>query len=220
VQVLRYGNVRRTDTAQVAQVVHQLVPRLCIGLPAACVGLDYNAARPLLERIEATHQAIRLLENSDHETDWYNALAAVQRNAASNGLLAGAAARLLFDAQQAAAEATATTLGLALAPAQPTDYATAWIEGFLRGSGLLLIHHHELFGLLDTWLGGLAEDTFREIVPLLRRAFTDFSLPERRQILELAGRDATAPVANSEYMDIDWERGLRVLPGLRELLGA
>jgi hypothetical protein len=219
VQVLRYGNVRRTDTAQVAQVVHQLVPRLCIGLPAACTGLDYDAARPLLERIEATHQAVRLLENGDHETDWYNALAAVQRNAASNGLLAGAAARLLFDAQQATAEATATTLGLALAPAQPTDYATAWIEGFLRGSGLLLIHHHELFGLLDTWLGGLAEDTFREIVPLLRRAFTDFSLPERRQILELAGRDAATPVADKAEVSFDWERGSRVLAGLQQLLG-
>ncbi|MBD2768953.1 hypothetical protein IC235_13760 [Hymenobacter sp. BT664] len=219
VQVLRYGNVRRTDTAQVAQVVQQLVPRLCIGLPAACVGLDYDAARPLLARIEGTHQAIRLLQNPDHEADWYAALAAVQRNAASNGLLAGAAARLLFDAQQADADTTATVLGLALAPAQPTDYATAWIEGFLRGSGLLLIHHRELFGLLDTWLGSLAEDTFRETVPLLRRAFTDFSVPERQQLLALAGQDAARPTA-PDAIAIDWERGRRVLPGLRQLLGA
>jgi len=218
VQVLRYGNVRRTDTAQVAQVVQQLVPRLCIGLPASCTGLDYAAAQPLLARIEASHQAIRLLQNPAHAADWYAALAAVQRNAASNGLLAGSATRFLFDAQQADANATATTLGLALAPAQPTDYATAWIEGFLRGSGLLLIHHRELFGLLDTWLGSLPEDTFREIVPLLRRAFTDFSLPERRQLLELAGRDAAAPVTSAESFDFDWERGALVLPGLYQLL--
>ena len=217
-QVLRYGNVRRTDTQQVARVVQQLVPRLCIGLPAACAGLDYEAAKQLLERIEATHQAIRLLQNDAHEADWYAALAAVQRHAATNGLLAGTAARLLFDAQQAAAEATATTLGLALAPAQPTAYATAWIEGFLRGSGLLLIHHRELFDLLDTWLGELNEDTFREIVPLLRRAFTDFSLPERRQLLEIASSDAATPAAAAEA-EFDWARGARVLPGLRELLG-
>ncbi|TPG63789.1 DUF5682 family protein [Hymenobacter nivis] len=219
VQVLRYGNVRRTDTAQVAQVVDQLVPRLCIGLPAACAGLDYDAARPLLARLEATHQALRLLEQPAHEAAWYGALAAVQRNAASNGLLAGAAARFLFDAQHADADATATTLGLALAPAQPTDYATAWIEGFLRGSGLLLIHHHELFALLDAWLGALPEDTFREIVPLLRRAFTDFSLPERRQLLELAGTDPKALATSAAAVDFDWERGARVLPGLRVLLG-
>ena len=217
-QVLRYGNVRRTDTQQVAQVVQQLVPRLCIGLPAACAGLDYEAAKALLERVEATHQAIRLLQNEAHEADWYAALAAVQRNAATHGLLAGTAARLLFNAQRADAAATAVTLGLALAPAQPTDYATAWIEGFLRGSGLLLIHHRELFDLLDTWLGELNEETFREIVPLLRRAFTDFSPPERRQILEIASSD-TAVAAALETEDFDWERGARVLPGLRVLLG-
>lgn len=217
-QVLRYGNVRRTDTAQVAQVVQQLVPRLAIGLPAACAGLDLDAARPLLEKIEAAHAAIRLLQDADHEAAWYGALAAVQRNGASQGLLAGAASRLLFDAAQADAEATATALGLALAPAQPTAYATAWIEGFLRGSGLVLIHHRALFDLLDTWLGGLTEDTFREIVPLLRRAFAEFSIPERRQLMDLAGAGPAAPTAAAEALDFDWGRGARVLPVLRELL--
>jgi len=220
VQVLRYGNVRRTDTRQVAQVVQQLVPRLCIGLPAVCAGLDLDAARPLLEKIEATHAAIRLLEDAAHAADWYAALATVQRSSASNGLLAGAAARLLFDTQQADADATATALGLALAPAQPTAYATAWIEGFLRGSGLVLIHHRELFDLLDTWLGSLPEDTFRAVVPLLRRAFAEFSMPERRQIMDLAGAGPAAPVAATEALSFDWTRGRRVLPVLRELVGA
>ena len=219
VQVLRYGNVRRTDTRQVAQVVQQLVPRLCIGLPAVCAGLDLDAARPLLEKIEVTHAAIRLLEDATHAADWYAALAIVQRSAASNGLLAGAAARLLFDAQQADAEATATALGLALAPAQPTAYATAWIEGFLRGSGLVLIHHRELFDLLDVWLGSLPEDTFRAVVPLLRRAFAEFSLPERRQLMDLAGADPAAPIAATEALSFDWTRGRRVLSVLRELVG-
>ncbi|MDF7811707.1 DUF5682 family protein [Hymenobacter sp. YC55] len=219
VNVLRYGNVRRTETAQVAQVVHHLVPRLCIGLPQACTGLDYDAARQLLPRIEGTHQAIRLLQNTAQEADWYAALAVVLRNPASSGLLAGAAGRLLFDAQQLSSEDAGTALGLALAPAQPTAYATAWIEGFLSGSGQLLLHHRPLFALLDQWLGELNEDTFREIVPLLRRAFTDFSTPERRQLLELAvqGGQPAAVLAVAE--DFDLERGQRVLPMLRELLG-
>ncbi|HET9504059.1 MAG TPA: DUF5682 family protein [Hymenobacter sp.] len=219
VQVLRYGNVRRTDTRQVAQVVQQLVPRLCIGLPAVCASLDLDAARPLLEKIEATHAAIRLLEDAAHAADWYAALAAVARRATSSGLLAGAATRLLFDAQQTDAEATATALGLALAPAQPTAYATAWIEGFLRGSGLVLIHHRALFDLLDAWLGSLPEDTFRAVVPLLRRAFAEFSLPERRQIMDLAGAGPAAPVAATETLRFNWTRGVRVLPVLRELMG-
>ncbi|WBA43205.1 DUF5682 family protein [Hymenobacter canadensis] len=218
VNVLRYGNVRRTETVQVATVVHHLIPRLCIGLPQACTGLDYDAARQLLPRLEGSHQAIRLLQDDAQEADWYAALAVVLRNPASSGLLAGAAGRLLFDAHQLAPDAAATALGLALAPAQPTSYATAWIEGFLSGSGLLLLHHRPLFDLLNNWLGELPEDTFREIVPLLRRAFTDFSLPERRQLLDLSRQDHQ-PVAVAGEDDFDLERGLQVLPGLRALLG-
>ncbi|GAB3833206.1 DUF5682 family protein [Hymenobacter jeollabukensis] len=218
VQVLRYGNVRRTEAGQVVQVVHHLVPRLCISLPLATTGLDVDAARALLERLEAAHQAVALLPDDAQQADWYAALSTVARQPASSGLLAGAAARLLFDAQQLAPDDTARLLGLALAPAQPTDYATAWIEGFLRGSGLLLIHNRVLFDLLDSWLAGLAEDVFQETVPLLRRAFTDFSPPERQQVLALAvSGPGTGPA--TQLVEVDMERGRRVLPVLRELLG-
>ena len=90
----------------------------------------------------------------------------------------------------------------------------------MRGSGLVLIHHRALFDLLDTWLSSLAEDTFREIVPLLRRAFAEFSPPERRQLMDLAGAGPAAPTVSAEVLDFDWARGARVLPVLRELLGA
>ncbi|MCC3158961.1 DUF5682 family protein [Hymenobacter sp. 15J16-1T3B] len=218
VQVLRYGNVRRTEAGQVAQVVHHLVPRLCISLPLATTGLDVDAARALLDSLEAAHQAVRLLPDDSQHADWYAALQAVARQPTSSGLLAGVAARLLFDAQQLPADDTARLLGLALAPAQPTAYATAWIEGFLRGSGLLLIHNRTLFDLLDAWLAGLAEEAFQETVPLLRRAFADFSQPERQQVLALAVSGPGAGPA-TQLVDLDLERAHRVLPVLRELLG-
>ena len=106
-----------------------------------------------------------------------------------------------------------------MAPAQPTAYATAWIEGFLRGSGLVLLHHRELFDLLDAWLGGLPENVFRAVVPLLRRAFAVFAPPERRQLMDLAAAGPAAPAAAAEALDFDWARGARVLPLLRELVG-
>ncbi|PJJ60470.1 DUF5682 family protein [Hymenobacter chitinivorans] len=217
VNVLRYGNVRRTETAQVAQVVQHLVPRLCISLPRATTGLDAEAAAQLLEQVEAAHQAVRLLPDAAAQADWYAALRVISRQPSSSGLLAGAATRLLFDGQQLGAEATATALGLALAPAQATEYATAWIEGFVRGSGLLLIHHRPLFDLLDAWLSGLDEAVFQETVPLLRRSFADFTQPERQQVLALAGGPTSRPAA--PVADIDLARGLQSLAGLRELLG-
>ncbi len=223
VQVLRYGNVRRTNATQVAQVLSQLVPRLCIGLPAACASLSYEAAKPLLDQLEAAHQAVRLLQDAAHETDWYAALTQVQQSAATSGLLAGAATRLLFDARQLAPADAASALGLALGAAQPAEYAAAWLEGFLRGSGLLLIHHRELFDLLHHWLDGLSEDIFCAVVPLLRRTFTEFAGTERRQLFDRARIVVLPPspveAAPAAADAIDWSRGMQALPGLWDLLG-
>lgn len=217
VGVLRYGNVRRTDTSQVAQVVHMLVPRICISLPSACAGLDYDAASELLKRVHAVHQAIRLLEVEEHTTMWHRALHDIGHSASANGLLAGSAIRMLFDAQQLDPDQAGTALGLALSPASATDNATAWIEGFLGDSGLLLIHNPELFRTIDAWVMSLSEEVFRETVPLLRRSFARFDVPERVQLLRLIVTGGIPANTTSTLLDI--ERAQKVLPTIRMILG-
>src|SRR6202020_2347867 len=66
---------------------------------------------------------------------------------------------------------------------RPQD-ATAWLQGVLRGSGLLLVHRNELWVALDRWLIELDDDTFAELLPLVRRAFSGFTQPERRSMGE------------------------------------
>ena len=69
----------------------------------------------------------------------------------------------------------------------------AWVEGFLAGGGLLLVHDPELLALVDDWLVGLGAEEFAEAVPLLRRTFGTFAEPERRTIGERVRGGATAP---------------------------
>src|SRR5439155_420784 len=77
-------------------------------------------------------------------------------------------------------------MGLALSTAGDPAQAAAWVEGFLKGSGLVLLHDQALLGVVDNWLTGLPADTFTTLVPLLRRTFSTFTPPERRQIGEWA----------------------------------
>jgi hypothetical protein len=60
--------------------------------------------------------------------------------------------------------------------------AVAWLEGFLRGSGSLLLRDEPLWNLLDDWLSGLNTEAFDGVLPLLRRAFAQFTGPEREQM--------------------------------------
>jgi hypothetical protein len=95
------------------------------------------------------------------------------------------------------------------------------VEGFLKGSGLLLIHNEELWDLVDVWVSGLHEDIFVQVLPLLKRTFSTFTRPERRQMGERVTRGTRAGGGRrgGEQTGIDIARADKVLPVLSMILG-
>ncbi|MEC4015987.1 DUF5682 family protein [Streptomyces sp. H27-D2] len=61
VRSVRYGDVRGTDAAALAEVAAGLAQRVCVGLPPACVGLDADGAAEMRGHLDAAHQAVGLL---------------------------------------------------------------------------------------------------------------------------------------------------------------
>ena len=220
--VLRYGNVRRTDSATVGHVVDGLIVRICVGLPGACASLSDEAAAPMYQHIVATNGVIALLQNPDHPAAWQKTLRQLADRQALHGLIAGRCCRVLLDAGVFTGEEAATRMGLALSTATEPPQAAAWAEGFLRGSGQVLIYDEALWGVLDEWVAGLAPETFLELLPLLRRTFATFHAPERRQMGERAAR-GPAQIVGSAHAgaseEFDPERAARVLPLLAQILG-
>ncbi len=219
--VSRYGNVRQTDAETVRGVVDGLVTRICVGLPSACASLDDEAAGHMLGLIDGTERALSLLRNEDHLLQWRATLRQLMDQSGLHGLIAGRAARLLHDSGGIDGEEMARRLGLALSMATEPAEVAAWIEGLLGGSGLILIHDEGLWGLVDAWLTGLHDDHFTEILPLLRRSFSAFAPPERRQMGERVTRGAAprATMAAGDDEDFDYQAADAVLPVLARLLG-
>ncbi|MBS1796700.1 MAG: hypothetical protein JSS81_22910 [Acidobacteria bacterium] len=221
--VLRYGNVRKTDAGAVEKVVDGLVTRICIGLPNASAALDDEAAAAMLDRMIKTDGAISLLQDDELHDAWREVLRRLADAESLNGLVRGRAVRLLFDKRHFTADETARRINLALSTAVDPDAAAGWLEGFLRGSGLILLHNELLLKILDDWVKSLNEDVFIRILPLLRRTFATFHAPERRQIGGkiksgiAAGNTGSADV---DTEDFDRERAAMVLPLLARLLGA
>lgn len=69
-QVLRYGNVRQTDTATIAAVVDGFVARIAVGLPPACAALNDEAAEAMAKRMLHTHSAIDLIQQTAYQAHW------------------------------------------------------------------------------------------------------------------------------------------------------
>jgi hypothetical protein len=224
---LRYGNVRQTDAAAVAEVVDGLVARICIGLPPACAALNDDAAQAMFARLLAVNGAVALLQNAEHRAAWQSALRrlADHTNSGSSvhGLLAGRACRILLDGGIFSAEAAARRVGLALSRAGAPADAAAWIEGLLKDSGALLVHDDALWRIVDDWLAALKGDSFTQTLPLLRRTFSTFAAPERRMLGERAraggDRQAAGGRRQAAGADFDLARGEVVLPLVAKLLG-
>lgn len=216
--VMRYGNVRQTDTAVVGKVVDGLVARICVGLPNACASLNDDAAAQMYERIVSVNNAIFLLQNQEHSALWQNTLATMSEQQTLHGLIAGRCCRLLFEAQIFSAEETARRLSFALSTASDPTQAAAWIDGFLRGSGLLLLHDETLWQVIDEWVVSLPAETFTNLLPLVRRTFATFAAPERRQMGERVAQGASVRVAAASG-NFDVARAEAVLPLVKQLLG-
>jgi hypothetical protein len=217
--VLRYGNVRGTGAGMVGTVVDGLVARICIGLPGACASLNDEAADAMFGHIMEVQGAVALLQNPDQRAAWQDTLRRLADQAGVHGLVAGRCCRILLDAEALSAEDVAQRLGLALSRAANPPAAAAWVEGFLRGSGLLLLHDEALWQVLDTWVTSLPADTFTALLPLLRRTFATFPAAERRKMGEKVRSGPARPAVATTAEDFDAARAETVLPLVARLLG-
>ncbi len=220
-RTLRYGDVRRTDLPALQHVADGLITRVCVGLPAALAGLSDAAAAGMRDRIDAVHAAVALLDDTDLTGRWRDVLAVLSTRDDLHGLLSGRVNRLLLDTGLLDAAEAGRRMALVLTVGVPVARSAAWIEGFLTGDGLLLVHDERLLRLVDIWLTGIPSEAFVEVLPLLRRTFSEYPAPQRRQIGERAVRlgDASRHPDRDEPADIDAERADLVMPTVAVLLG-
>jgi hypothetical protein len=134
-------------------------------------------------------------------------------------MLVGKCCRLLLDSRVLGQEEIARRMGLACSSANEPSQVAAWVEGFLQGSGLLLLHDDKLWQLLDQWVTTLPAEAFTAVLPLLRRTFATFPAPERRQMGErVRGRSASRRQTEKDEA-IDSELAEAVVATVRMFLG-
>ncbi len=228
----RYGDVRGIDTVTLASVLTGIVTRVAIGLPPAATALDDDAAHELRRHLDSVHRGLAALDDGPLRGQWLDSLESTLARTDTHGLIAGRSARILLDGGRLGGDDAAIRLSRSLSTASPPIQAAAFLEGFLAGDAMLLLHDQVLLQLIDGWVAGVADEAFDDVLPLLRRAFSVYQPAERRVIGEAVGRrDPNRPtgagttgasmagtMAGAEG-DIDLDRAAQVEPVLRLLLG-
>ena len=214
---LRYGDVRSTDAGSLRDVVDGIVVRILAGLPAAARSLDDDAAAVLVERLAGLQGALAVIDHPARRHDLPVVLVDLATSG-GHGLVQGRATRLLHDADVWSVDAVQRRLSQALSGGTPPATGAAFVEGFLAGSGSVLIHDADLLAVVDGWLSSLRADAFDGVVALLRRTFGAFEAAERRQLMQLL-TDGAVERRSGFGADVDPDRAAAVLATVRHMLG-
>jgi len=216
----RYGDVREVDTSAIGDVLDVLVTRAALGLPNSVASLDDDHAAELRDAIEGAHRGMALLGGDERRDLWLGALGRVAEQDGVHGSVQGRVVRLLLDADRVALDDVRGHLGRALSSAADPSDSAAWLDGFLAGEALLLLHDPHLLGLIDEWVGAIRDETFDEVLPLLRRTFSRYEPAERRHIGEALGRGPRAAGdVDVDDDDVDVERAAPAVAAVAALLG-
>jgi hypothetical protein len=104
-----------------------------------------------------------------------------------------------------------------MSKATAPSIAANWLEGFLRGSGTLLLIDEDLWTVVNSWVDQLEESVFTQLLPLLRRTFASFTSPERRKLGEKLKSGGVKQA--SIHRPFDETKMEKALPVVMQLLG-
>lgn len=219
--VSRYGNVRKTDVELVMTIINSMIIRICVSLPSACVAIQEDATQHLLELFFKLNDAINLLQQQELTGQWQQTLKNIAFAKNTSPVIAGYTTRLLNDHRILMNDDLVKVFYYAMSSATPPAIAAAWLEGFLKGSGTILLIDNNLWNVIDNWLRELDTAIFTELLPLLRRTFSNFTNAERRKLGEKVKRENSGRGAAIKIIEeaFDAEKGKLGIPIVLQLLG-
>ena len=219
VNVVRYGSVRNLDYGKVNDMLNAMMARVLAGGVLACTNVDEDAATEVMERLVAVDYAMATANQPGLMEMWTELVNKIREARGSHPLLSGYCTRLLRDKNILGYEETAQTLSYYTSPGNTASDTAFWFEGFLKSSGTILLLDDQLWDLVNSWLATLNDGSFMELLPILRRTFSEYSLPERRKLGEKAKGTSAVKRVNAESEAFNGEDARKVIPLIERLLG-
>ncbi|MEM9546718.1 MAG: DUF5682 family protein [Bacteroidota bacterium] len=221
INISRYGDVRKTDVEQIDGIVLRLFNKISASLPNTCYGLDEENSNEVFNLISDLDRSLKLIEGEDVAERWAHTLEDIIAKEGIHMVIKGCTIRLLFDQHQIEEKELSRLLSYHLSPNLNALDVAFWIEGFLRGSGLILIYDNKIWNLIFEWVSSVSSEQFIDLLPVLRRAFSKFPFGERRQIgekakLGLVAIDSIEGTFTQE--EFDHQKGAAILPYIQKFL--
>ncbi|GAA3411393.1 DUF5682 family protein [Paenibacillus hodogayensis] len=184
--LLRYGDVRRMNTASLEPLLQQLFLRaaLLLNEAAAC---SEEAAGEMVAAMNEMHAVSQEQSELVDDAQWLQRLDELAARDDRNAKLSGLAFSLLLERNRVGDERVSREVSRRLSPGIPADLGAGWFEGLALRNRYALLSRSALWQQLDAYIGSLDDMQFRRALVFLRRAFAPFERREKSSIAEMMG---------------------------------
>jgi hypothetical protein len=185
-ELIRYGNVRDVDAGPLRPVLAQLYLRATLLVFDACV-CDDDAAKEVRAGMDRIQEVAFLGEEGLDPERWVDAVRRAAESDNRNPFLSGYAAALLIERGRMDDAAIDREVSRRLSPGTEASVGVNWFEGLVQRNRAALFLRRVLWQVLETYVDGLDEESFKKALLYLRRAFSSFTMPEIRRVVSLLG---------------------------------
>ncbi|HVV85822.1 MAG TPA: DUF5682 family protein [Kofleriaceae bacterium] len=183
--LVSYGTSRGGELAArdiITALLDKTFTRAVLRVEGAASG-DDDAVAPVRDAMRILHELALSQPAVDREL-WFTTARALVETERVHPSCAGLLAGLLYLGERLTESEVVTLVGRRLGSAVDPRAGAAFLEGFLEVNALVLVRNRAIVAALDGFLQAVDADHFRDVVPLLRRAFAVLGATERRYLLE------------------------------------
>lgn len=217
--VLKYGNVRKTDQVMIAEIFKAIFYRMLVGLPLSCCGIDENAAQDISHLLQSFNTSLLTLDQDEYKVEWNQTILKIKNSDQTAPFIGGVTLRMLYDFKVIDPTETALDFSKALSVGNEVTYSAQWMEGFLKDAATVLLLDENIWQVVQQWIQDLDEQSFLDQLPILRRTFSNFNKAEKQKIAAKAKKGDIPSVSLWLKTEINEERAKKTLPVLKLLLG-
>lgn len=182
---VKFGSIRRLETAPFIPVLRQLFYRACLILVRSCK-CDANAIGDIILGMEKINH-VQTDNDFIEQDEWIKVLTETMQRDDINTKASGFAAALLLERGLISSEELAAEVQRRLSFGMPADLGAAWFEGLSMKNHYALITRLSLWEKLSEYVDSLDDDDFKRALVFLRRSFCGFSSSEKDQAAENLG---------------------------------
>ena len=128
--------------------------------------------------------SVALAQSKVDRQGWFTAARRLSASYSVNPGAAGLATGLLYLTQEINDDEIGLLVGQRLSNSLDPAGAAGFLQGFFEVNGLAIVKSRPVVTALDAYLVGLDKERFRNLLPVLRRAFAALGATERRYLLE------------------------------------